>query len=288
MSGRGANLRAPFYEHDPFLGEESVISYPLEAHMPGTAVVRLYTGDGFIIAADGLRRDLSGAEVSNRQQKIFKIGVAGNLFAYALTGTTYVAQSELGFDVSLEAANVAATLSLKGYDSPDRYTEQFGRLLRASLRRGQKDRRIKEFSDSGTSGEQEIVPLLFAGYYGGRPFMSGTTLCHKDQEIQFPTRESRILSPSSTRLELSGSEKVRDLLLSTDDDTFAEYRTAGWVKMRIHMPLSLAEGADLARAYIAACASPKGRTLDVQCAAIGGRVHVAEITPAGFTWIDPP
>lgn len=54
------------------------------------------------------------------------------------------------------------------------------------------------------------------------------------------------------------------------------------------MPLSSADGADMARAYIAACANSKGRKIDVECAAIGGRVHVAEITPDGFKWIDPP
>jgi hypothetical protein len=256
--------------------------------MPGTGAVRLYTGDGFIIAADGLRRDLSGAEVNNRQQKIFKTEAAGKLFAYVLTGTTYIAQSEPGFDVSLEAASVATALSAKRYDSPDRYTEQFGRLLRASFRRGQEDGRIEQLSDSGTSGEQEIVRVLLAGYYDRRPFMSATTLWHKHQEIQSPTRESRLLGPSSTQLEVSGSQKVRDLLLSTDDDTFAEYRTAGWIKMRNRMPVSLAEGADMARAYIAACASSRGRMVDPECAAIGGRIHVAEITPVGFRWIDPP
>lgn len=73
-----------------------------------------------------------------------------------------------------------------------------------------------------------------------------------------------------------------------DDDTFAEYRTVGWRKMTNRMPLSLAEGADLARAYIAACASSKGRVVDIECAAIGGRVHAAEITPLGFKWVDPP
>lgn len=63
--------------------------------MPSTAIVRLYPGDGFIVAADGLRCNLSGVEISNMQQKLFKIEETGKLFGYALTGTTYIRQSEL-------------------------------------------------------------------------------------------------------------------------------------------------------------------------------------------------
>ena len=66
---KGAAL---FYEHNPLVGKESVISYALGAHISGTAVVRLYTGDGFIMAADGLRRDLSGVEISNDSKKSSK------------------------------------------------------------------------------------------------------------------------------------------------------------------------------------------------------------------------
>ena len=114
-------------------------------------------------------------EISNKQQKIFITEEAGKLFAYALTGTAHIQQSELGFDVSLDAANVTAALSARNYDSPDRYTEEFGRLLKASLRRGQKDGTTREFRDSGTEREQEIMRLPLAGYYDGRPFVSGIT-----------------------------------------------------------------------------------------------------------------
>jgi len=52
----------------------------------------------------------------------------------------------------------------------------------------------------------------------------------------------------------------------------------------------LAEAIELARNYIAACASQEGRIIDPeQCMAIGGHIQVAKITPQeGFAWVTPP
>jgi hypothetical protein len=53
--------------------------------------------------------------------------------------------------------------------------------------------------------------------------------------------------------------------------------------------LSLSEGIEIAETYIRACDSNEGRQVDpALCAGIGGHIHIAAITPAGFKWIKEP
>jgi hypothetical protein len=276
-----------FYEYDPFVGKNLVIKYGPGEEMPGTAVVRIYNGEGFVVAADGLRRDGTGKEITASQQKIFKIEDADKRFAYAATGVTYIDQGADAFDVSAEVIRVANALLAKNYDSALRYTEQFGKTLKRSLHQGQKDQRIREFLDFG-KGEL-IVSVLFAGYYTRRPFMSRVALFHQKQDVQPPKIEFEDLVPSDIRVEISGSAKVRGLLLEGVDPRLAAYRSDSWEKVRNKQPISLADSLELAKTYIAACADPEAREVDPECAAIGGQIHVATITSTeGFKWVVEP
>jgi len=278
---------APFLEYDPFVGADLVVSYRPEGDMSGTAVVRIYSGDGFVIAADGLRRDGAGTEKSRNQQKIFAAEGADSTLAYAATGMTYVDQGSGGFDVSSEVSRLVHRVLTKKYDSPGRFTEEFAKALRRSLREAQNDQRIKEFLDFGREGL--IVSVLFAGYYSGRPFVSRAALSQDQQRIQVPKVQSEDLALSSIRLEISGSEKVKDLLWYTDDPRLSAYRTDACRKVRNKQPFALAEGVELAKNYIAACSDPVSLGIDPDCAAIGGRIHVATIKPCeGFRWVEPP
>jgi len=276
-----------FYEFDPFAGASLVVSYGTGKHMPGTAVVRIYVGEGFVVAADGLRRDGAGKEINATQQKVFEAQYGSKILAYAATGTTYLDQAPGGFDVCGEVAHLADAVLRKGYDSPYRYTEEFGKALKRSLRGGQEDHRIVEFIDFGRGGL--IVCVLFAGYYEGRAFLSKVALLQEEQQVALPQLEYKDLVSSDIQLEISGSEKVKDSLWYTDDPRLSSFRSESCTRVRQKQPITLADGVDLARSYIAACRDPVGREIDPECAAIGGHIHVCTVTPSeGFKWVDPP
>ena len=60
------------HEYDPFLGTSIITSYAVGGivSQSGTAVVRIHTQDGGVIAADGLRRTKDGLQINDKQQKM--------------------------------------------------------------------------------------------------------------------------------------------------------------------------------------------------------------------------
>jgi len=72
-----------------------------------TAIVRTYTPEGFVIAADGRVRNEDGNVVRDQAQKIFPIG--GNnirYLAYSISGTAGIPSrdaTEVAFDFGLSA-----------------------------------------------------------------------------------------------------------------------------------------------------------------------------------------
>jgi hypothetical protein len=71
-----------------------------------TAIIRIYTHEGFVIGADGRRRRTGdGAIISDTVQKIFPIEEAGRSLAYAMAGVTQIPSedSEILFDFIVKA-----------------------------------------------------------------------------------------------------------------------------------------------------------------------------------------
>jgi hypothetical protein len=275
--------------YDPFAHVNLVVAYGTGGNegVHGTAVVRIFTGDGFVIAADGLRRDLDGKEIQANQQKVFKIESAQSVFAYGATGATYFQQGAASFDVESELKRIVEYLATKQYDSSFRYIEAFAKTLLVMFRKGQKDGRIKEFLDYGKGNL--IVRVLFAGYYGRKPFMAMIELHHIRQRIQEPVKQFEEFSPSNTKIEISGSEAVQKSLMSGGDFTFPAHELSSWRAVRSQQPISIADAVELAQTYIAACASDAGRNMDADCFSVGGHIHIATITAdKKFVWAVPP
>lgn len=119
-SGRQSRIdssRSPcFFDHeyDPFLGRGISIGYRIGGNVPGTTIVRIYTHECFVVAADGLRLSFHGRQVVNdKQQKIFVIEQRAGLFAYALTGVTYFEDGRITFSVSDAVRKIATELLME-------------------------------------------------------------------------------------------------------------------------------------------------------------------------------
>jgi ATP-dependent protease HslVU (ClpYQ) peptidase subunit len=65
-----------------------------------TAIIRNYTGDAFVIAADGIAQDKDGTVMTRSRQKIFQFG-DNKWLAYAFAGRVAIGPdegSEIWFD----------------------------------------------------------------------------------------------------------------------------------------------------------------------------------------------
>jgi hypothetical protein len=277
-----------WHDWSPFADSDIVIRYHAgDYDMHGTGIVRIFNGDGFVIASDGLRRDLDGNEVSANEQKVFNTVCAGAAFAYAATGVTYVHQGNVPFDVAQELKSIDTGLAAKQYDGAVRYIEGFAKALKNAFCEAQRNGRIAQIRDYGKGNL--VTRVLFAGYYRRLPFMAQIELYRNGQEIEAPRHSIDELSRKDIKIEISGSEAVKQSLLSTDDLTFPAHELGSWDAVRNRRPFTIEQGVELARTYLDGCANPKGRKMDKECESIGGHIHIATVTPKdGFRWAEPP
>lgn len=293
-SGRQSRVdssRSPcFFDHedDPFVGKSISVGYRIGGGVPGTAILRIYTLDGFIMAADGMRRSFhKGQVVTDKQQKIFVVEQSAGLVAYALTGITYFEDGQTTFSVSDAVGKIANELLMERFTHADRYAIKFGNMVRDALRQGQRDGKIQGFEDIGKPNL--VVTIVLAGYLKGNAFMADIDLSHRKQRLQPPELREFVIYSDKPGAKISGSDLVLHELLYGDDRDFVRFRSAGFAKLNESRPeLSEAEAIELASNYLAACMDPKGRALDPECEAIGGHIHIAAVKPDGFRWIIPP
>jgi hypothetical protein len=113
--------------------------------------------------------------------------------------------------------------------------------------------------------------------------------------IRFPHIKQTLLEPELKLMPLEkgyrppvvyGSQIVARRIFETDDPTFAKYRVP---RANDAENVTLGEVAEAAKKYILACADPEVMKLDAEvCAAIGGHIHMAKVTPqSGFDWVIP-
>lgn len=277
------------HEYDPFLGKGISVGYRIGGSVPGTAVVRIYTDDCFVVAADGLRLSFHGRQVVNdKQQKIFVIEQSAGLFAHALTGVTYFEHGRTTFSVSDAVQKIANELLMEHFTSADRYIARFGKLAIDALRKGQRDGKIKGFEDISGNEPGLIVTILFAGYFKTKAFMADIKLFHHKQKLQTPAFEFKDCIPGEVEIKVAGSTVVFNELRNTDNPDFTRFRSAGFRQIRNEHALSELDAVELARNYIAACADPKGRELAPECVGIGGHTYIVSVKRGDFKWVDPP
>lgn len=266
-----------------------VLELPLIECFPmSTAIFRAYTSEGFVIAADGLRRRASDSKIlSETVRKIFSIEDDSRSLAYGMAGSIYKGDdSGAVFDFATEAGRAALALQGRRPGDLTRYAELLADRVNDSYADAKKDGRISEYStcpDIGPSREpgSTIAYISFVGYYEGNPAWTEVRFWHDNQKLKSPTVYSERLRRG--QLKIWGSDKVAQLLYHTDDPRFAEFRRP---RSDRHEDLTLSEAVEIAKNYIRSCSSDAGRQADENCASIGGHLHVATVIPGGgFGWV---
>ncbi len=259
-----------------------------------TAIVKVYTRDGFIIAGDGRDRSVStGVVRSDDRQKVFPIENHDRTLAWTIQGTA----TRFNADTGEAYLDIVGTCKKLIEDMADRKSRHdlnwYASKLKTPIREAlQSSVEIcGPFTDI-KSARVFICQISLFGYYRGIASESCILFTHENDKVLNPQIFNA--DPSDDPVEAKGSEEVANALFNTTSPQFSKFRTKA-ITERItdrkrFDSLTLAEGKEIAKNYIRACESDEGLRLDEEsCSGIGGTITFAEITPTGIIWSkDPP
>jgi hypothetical protein len=237
-----------------------------------TSIVRIYTPEGFVIAADGRNYDLeTKRKVSDSVQKIFPIEQPGRRLAYAISGTaelTPQGSTEIVFDV---LAAIHASVETLAEETP-RSLWHYAQALSERLVE------LPEHAQRVLSGNEAPTIIFFDGYYDGRPKRAHVALFYDGQVPEVSIDELHPGHPIGV-----GSNEIIQVL-ADKDGTLAKYRAPAMDVRPENRTLS--DAIDVARSWTAAHCGPEAESISPLCVAIGGEVRMCTLTfRAGVQWI---
>lgn len=239
-----------------------------------TAIVVIYTAEGFVVGSDGR----SNEGFSDCEQKIFPTSNTVWHSAYALSGAVGIGPEQVKSDCHSIAERLEQVQPPNLRTYADLFITALGKRMRLNV-------------VEGLSAQRPSVTtrIDIAGYYSGNPQMAMREIQFTigSEEVQITRSEDRH-PPFPNDPFCVGSPIITNELEHGHDSEFDRFRTEGLKKLVDRKPVSLQEAAEIIRNYIAACATDKARTIDSRCRSIGGHTSIAKITPEGFEWIEPP
>lgn len=257
-----------------------------------TAIVRTYTNEGFVIAADGRKtktQDGSVVVVSDATQKIFPVVGQAQSLAYAIAGTVQFTpkdSDEIVFDLIAEISNASQEFASRRSRNLAGYSTRLCRAVNARLAHVQKTGKPFRYPEDAVPlpGEhgRTIAHVFLEGYSGAAPARVRARFCHEDQKLLEPEIITGELAAGCPMV--YGPGDVTNLLFKTEDPRFAVYRR----KTLLRRDMTMSESIEIAKSYIGACCDPEALKIDEKaCSGIGGRIHIATITAKnGFQWVE--
>jgi hypothetical protein len=258
-----------------------------------TAIGIVRTIGGFIVGADGRMRlheqDRNTADAAtlkketDKAKKISAIVNSGRTLAYAIRG--FVKDTH-GFNFWETMEEQIRSLAILDFDDCFKYVEDLGEKMNRAMNEAKQagaidqfpeDRRIKD------GAAWEVTDVFFPGYFKTDPCLVVIKFLHYDQISEF-----RLLQPPPWLPILCGSEIVKAAMYDSNGNPLPGSLFAEHTRCLSHHP-TLREGEEYIKGYIEACSSPLALEMDAKtCQNIGGHIHIAEVTPAGFRWRIPP
>jgi hypothetical protein len=284
------------------------------APMP-TAIVRIYTPEGFVIAADGYSDD-ADAPALNCQKIFATSGTFGTLaFGISMLGgasfTNDVTGANLRIVFGQECQHTAEKLQSYTPRSLNEYAEKFSRLfleqVQLRIAKGVEEGIVSDSDYSGWKKSRALTLLHFAGYIASGnagnpllPSMATYTVRLADGSVE-PGTALLNISHSPAVGFFYGSQQILSILQSEgaqfskhserEQDRLAlqiwqQYSKPAHRDLKEGRGISLSSAIEAATSYIQACSDVKARKIDQQCHSIGGRIHVGTITfEDAFKWV---
>jgi hypothetical protein len=275
------------YEHLRWIPDGQPIHLRgIRTTLMSTAIVMIYTKDGFVAASDGFGNTGKGAP-SLIEQKLFDVVGQNFTLIYGLSGAVSLIDKDAnGNEIDCFKpiySQVASELQTITIPNLEEYADLFiGKLG---------NRIHKEIINTTDrwADDPHTLKVQFAGYFQGVPGMAERTLTYQRSGFSVPCK----ITCSPARFATSsyvGYDKLAALLAHDVDDEFRDYRIGGawknvWEK---NESISLEDAVDAAKKYIIACSSEEARKFDPnKINTIGGKLSLATLTPR-VTWVCKP
>ena len=239
-----------------------------------TAIARIYTSEGFVIAADGRQANgITRSVVSDSICKIFGIQHGNRQLTYAIAGPI----GFRSFSFVTETAKAVEALKESRAKSLWQFSVDLMRILSPILAK-EKEEHLGDLPAETRTAEADTF-IFLDGYYDGRPKRARIKFHHHGVALS-ETEEDTAGQELDAGHDYGSVPMIR--LLAEEDDRLAAFRPS-----RYRPDLTLQEGITIAANRIRAHCDPIAMTIDPEhCWAMGGRIHLATVTfTQGFAWV---
>lgn len=252
-------------------GEFPIIEFPLP--MP-TAIISIYTIEGFVIAADGRDYDWDSQKVMRDSvQKIYPVKHDNGVLACSFTGTDRVqakGSETVEFDfIRQTMASTALLAETRLENLRDYATALLTSLCPLPLR-------ARDAIRSYESPRQQTT-IFIEGYYAGRAARAALIIPHDGSSPDISSGPATLGMPVGAH-----SVRVRESTLDPNSPLHRYSAQLSEIK-------TLSDAMKTAWRLMEAFQQPEAIRIDPKCKAVGGWTHMAIITPGdGFRWIKGP
>jgi hypothetical protein len=234
-----------------------------------TALSMMYTGNGFLIAADGRCRSDNPESVvektreTDQAQKIFPVETDTLKMAYALVG--FASNEDGSFETVAELAKQVKLLEMSRFSNGYQYIHRFCQNIKRAVMKARTDGRITEFPNNDHLELEEkgrIFRLVFLGYFNGLAFWREAKFYHDEQLNTIDVRPDDV--EIIRHLRCIGPEEIARSMYEVGivpDPRIAMYR-----KNRSDGDL------EYTASFIRACSDPIALEIDPVCKDIGGHI----------------
>lgn len=248
-----------------------------------TAIVKIYTPEGFVVAADGKTSD-----GRTDAQKVFEVRSEVGTLACCLSNCADISDAKTGVNIRFDSvcSLVAAEPRLKNADNLQRYADIFSRAFGKKVQEQvlkAKEQRLIHPKGKRILKKGWKTDLHFAGYFKGSPSITMSTVRFHGAKVSVVPCVT-LLGFKFAAGTFYGSERVLQALRE-GDARFAQYASPFFGNPKT---ASISNAIDAAKKYIEACSSLVGREFDPDyCNSIGGDIRTYKIMlSGGFELVD--
>jgi hypothetical protein len=259
-----------------------------------SAIVRTYTDQGFVIAADGRQMNTyTRAVISDEVQKVFPVKSSIGVFAMSFWGHDGLESPEAGATLSLTQLSMRCVKSLESRKTSNAigYAHRLTRCMSKSIRSFCSGHPLNPVERLKPNQPNEIGDTICSlgldGYENdGRPVSIDMRFYHAAGDLREP--EVMLVNPIYVgfhRISAPCAAIVNILWMSDGDQRLSAYRG----QLKYAENLTLEDAIDRSKSFISAHGDPEALAIDEDCCFVGGHIHIATITPTdGFKWKIPP
>ena len=230
-----------------------------------SAIIWVYTPEGFVVGADGRRKDLTGQIGSDSAQKIFFFETSNTRGAFTWNGCTEISTSSSTFDFKDVTLSILRDIKAERFETLSGViTEIALRLLDPLLNWIQSSGGRLEYPDN-----EEWASVQMYGYVDGSPDMARAVFPFKGGEPRTPGLDVSCKRLDGTLAVSSGNKIAHQEMVAIG---------------RMQRCNNLVDAKQLVQDYIELCEMSPADTSNN----IGGHIHIAAVAPGESIWLILP